>query len=82
MHHVIESDSYSNLLCYFCHYRKETKQSHEFGRVVQLVRMPACHAEGRQFESGRGRHLGLLFFLFAKRTLVWFRRDWIVLFVS
>ena len=27
-----------------------------FGRVVQLVRMPACHAGGRGFEPLLGRH--------------------------
>ena len=26
-----------------------------YGPVVQLVRTPACHAGGRQFESVRGR---------------------------
>ena len=26
------------------------------GQVVQLVRMPACHAGGRQFEPDLGRH--------------------------
>ena len=29
------------------------------GLVVQLVRMPACHAEGRGFKSRRGR-LGMV----------------------
>ena len=28
-----------------------------FGPVVQLVRTPACHAGGRQFEPDPGRHL-------------------------
>ena len=28
----------------------------KFGQVVQLVRMPACHAGGRQFEPDLGRH--------------------------
>ncbi len=27
------------------------------GPVVQLVRMPACHAGGRRFESVPGRHM-------------------------
>ena len=26
------------------------------GQVVQLVRMPACHAGGRRFEPDLGRH--------------------------
>ena len=30
---------------------------HTRGLVVQLVRMPACHAGGREFESLPGRHL-------------------------
>ena len=29
-----------------------------FGQVVQLVRMPACHAGGRQFEPDLGRQYG------------------------
>ena len=29
---------------------------HQNGLVVQLVRMPACHAGGRRFESDPGRH--------------------------
>ena len=27
-----------------------------YGAVVQLVRMPACHAGGRRFEPVPGRH--------------------------
>ena|GEM_PF-5912779 len=30
-----------------------------YGPVVQLVRMPACHAGGRGFEPLPGRHLKL-----------------------
>ena len=30
---------------------------HFYGRVVQLVRMPACHAGGRRFEPVPGRQL-------------------------
>ena len=29
-----------------------------YGQVVQLVRMPACHAGGRGFEPLLGRHYG------------------------
>lgn len=28
-----------------------------YGRVAQLVRALACHARGRRFEPGRGRHI-------------------------
>ena len=38
-----------------------------YGRVVQLVRMPARHAEGRRFESGHGRQFQLV-----RRTLTSF----------
>ena len=31
-------------------------RSKEYGPVVQLVRMPACHAGGRGFEPLPGRH--------------------------
>ena len=33
----------------------------ECGPVVQLVRMPACHAGGRGFEPHPGRHLNYSF---------------------
>ena len=36
-------------------HRFEPCNSHQFGQVVQLVRMPACHAGGRQFEPDLGR---------------------------
>ena len=32
------------------------KEYAHWGRVVQLVRMPACHAGGRRFEPVPGRH--------------------------
>lgn len=31
--------------------------NYDAGGVVQLVRTSACHAEGREFESRRSRHL-------------------------
>ena len=31
------------------------------GPVVQLVRMPACHAGGHRFEPGSGRHFFLVY---------------------
>lgn len=31
-------------------------RSTKYGRVAQLVRALACHARGRRFEPGRGRH--------------------------
>ena len=36
-------------------HRFEPYSSHWYGRVVQLVRMPACHAGGRGFEPLLGR---------------------------
>lgn len=41
---------------YFCHsLNKGDLQTRKFGLVVQLVRISACHAEGRRFESGPDR---------------------------
>ncbi len=38
-------------------HRFEPYSAHHVGLVVQLVRMPACHAGGRRFEPDPGRHL-------------------------
>ncbi len=40
-------------------HRFEPCNSHQHGPVVQLVRMPACHAGGRQFEPDPDRQLRL-----------------------
>ena len=36
---------------YFCITLNEREEFKNIGAVVQLVRMPACHAGGRGFES-------------------------------
>ena len=40
-----------------CRGFKSLSRYHLCGPVVQLVRMPACHAGGRRFEPVPGRHL-------------------------
>ena len=35
---------------------RNASRSADYGRVVQLVRTPACHAGGRGFEPHSGRH--------------------------
>ena len=42
-------------LVYFCTAFESSLQA-KFGLVVQLVRMPACHAGGREFESRPDRY--------------------------
>ena len=41
-------------------HRFEPCCSHQYGPVVQLVRMPACHAGGRGFEPLPGRQPALV----------------------
>ena len=40
------------------------------GAVVQLVRIPACHAVGREFESRPHRQPAQVGFLFRKRRSI------------
>ena len=47
----------TSLLCRIC-----------YGRVVQLVRTPACHAGGRGFEPLLGRHIASVAQLVEQRT--------------
>ena len=41
---------------YSFHQMRNASRSADYGRVVQLVRTPACHAGGRGFEPHSGRH--------------------------
>ena len=40
---------------------KAVSCQNNYGPVVQLVRMPACHAGGRRFEPVPGRHLNYIY---------------------
>ena len=42
---------------------RAAKPTHQYAVVAQLVRVSACHAEGRGFESRQPRHY--------KRSLRW-----------
>ena len=42
---------------HFHRFSFQTGESEKCGPVVQLVRMPACHAGGRRFEPVPDRHL-------------------------
>ena len=51
-------------------HRFEPCNSHQHGPVVQLVRMPACHAGGRQFEPRLGRQFFSLQYAYQCDTIL------------